>query len=362
MQQLILEDYTISVGELRRALPHFLSERSYSSLLILMDENTRKDCYPLLAPLLPDGTPRQVIEIPAGETHKTVSTCETIWAAMLHAGADRNALLLNLGGGVIGDMGGFCAATFKRGIDFVQIPTTLLSQVDASIGGKLGIDFGGVKNSIGVFRNPQAVFIDPRFLQTLSERELYSGFAEVVKHALIADAGHWSAIQSGEPAALAGDTQTILRSLGIKQAIVQADPFEKGLRKALNFGHTVGHAVEAWSLQTERPLLHGEAVALGMIAEAHLSNQLTRLSDRALDDISRYLLHTYILYALPEDCFPDFIERMQNDKKNADRRINCTLLEAPGRARIDQYVSEEHILQSLRYFNKCVLRVGTRRE
>lgn len=357
MQQLILEDYTISVGDLSRDLPQFLAERSYSSLLILVDENTRRDCYPLIGPLLPNDVPREIVEIPAGETHKTVNTCERIWEAMLRAGADRNALLLNLGGGVIGDMGGFCAATFKRGIDFVQIPTTLLSQVDASIGGKLGIDFGGVKNSIGVFRNPQAVFIDPRFLRTLSERERYSGFAEVIKHALIADAGHWETIQSGDPTALAGDTPTILRSLGIKQAIVQADPFEKGIRKALNFGHTVGHAVEAWSLQTERPLLHGEAVALGMIVEAHLSNQLTGLSDRALYDISRYLLHTYILYALPENCFPDFIERMQNDKKNAGGRINCTLLEAPGRARIDWYVSEEHIKQSLRYFNECVLRL-----
>jgi 3-dehydroquinate synthase len=357
MQQLILEDYTISVGDISRALPSFLSARAYSSLLILMDENTRRDCYPLVEPLLPGDVLRAVIEIPAGEIYKTVGTCERIWDAMLHAGADRNALLLNLGGGVIGDMGGFCAATFKRGIDFIQIPTTLLSQVDASIGGKLGIDFGGVKNSIGVFRNPQAVLIDPRFLQTLPQRELYSGFAEVIKHALIADAGHWEAVQAGDPGALAGDTQTILRSLGVKQAIVQADPFEKGLRKALNFGHTVGHAVEAWSLQTARPLLHGETVALGMIVEAHLSNQLSGLSENDLKRISEYLLHTYTLYALPTDSFPDFMSRMQNDKKNAGGRINCTLLEAPGRAIIDQYVSPENLWESLLYFNDCVTRL-----
>jgi 3-dehydroquinate synthase len=213
-----------------------------------------------------------LILIPAGEIHKNIQTCELIWGHLLHNDADRKALLINLGGGVIGDMGGFCASTYKRGIDFVQIPTTLLSQVDASIGGKLGIDFGSIKNSIGVFCNPQAVLVDSAFLDTLSPAERRSGFAEIIKHCLIADAEQWLDIKTLHELNAIEDWNTyIVPSLHIKKRVVEADPFEKGLRKALNFGHTIGHAIEAISGYGK--FLHGEAISIGQVAAARLSER-----------------------------------------------------------------------------------------
>ena len=352
MHILPLDDYHIHLGPISQSLPGLLAERRPSMILVLTDENTRLHCLPKVLPLLPDGAPAHGLEIPAGEAHKTLRTCEHIWAEMLRLGADRNALLLDLGGGVIGDMGGFCAATYKRGVDFIQIPTTLLAQVDASIGGKLGIDFGGLKNSVGVFRNPIAVCIDPAFLETLSPRELRSGFAEVIKHALIADAAQWDALLRGSPQAQMKDPGTILNSLKIKQSVVQADPYEKGLRKALNFGHTVGHAVEAWSLDTDAPLLHGEAVAIGMIAEARLSTQFAGLPEQDLHAICRYIAGIYSLPKLPEASFEDYLASMRNDKKNEGARINCTLLEKPGKALIDGFIPETAIVESLHFYNK----------
>lgn len=355
MHVLSLDDYRIQLGPIGQSLPALLAGCAPSMILVLSDENTRRFCLPVVKPFFPQGVPAQVLEIPAGEMHKTLRTCERIWGEMLRAGADRNALLINLGGGVIGDMGGFCAATYKRGIDFIQVPTTLLSQVDASIGGKLGIDFGGIKNSVGVFRNPLAVCIDPTFLNTLPERELRSGFAEVIKHALIADAGQWKELQDGNPETLMKDTATILKSLEIKQAVVQADPYEKGWRKALNFGHTIGHAVEAGLLETGSPLLHGEAIAAGMMAEAYLSTQLGGLPPQDLVAICRYLTDIYTLPPLPENRFSDYVALMQNDKKNAGGRINCTLLEEPGRAKVDQFVSAQAIMESMRFYNNCLV-------
>ncbi len=354
MQLLRLSGYDIQLGPIAESLPLLMKQGNWPSVLMLCDENTRRHCLPVVAASLPIDRPVHILEIPAGETYKTLRTCEHIWQEMLRVGVERSALLLNLGGGVVGDMGGFCAATYKRGIDFVQIPTTLLSQVDASIGGKLGIDFGGVKNSIGVFQNPKAVCIDPVFLDTLPERELRSGFAEVIKHTLIADGDRWQTLLSGSPESFFKNAATILHSLRIKQAVVEADPFEKGLRKALNFGHTIGHAVESWALDTEHPLLHGEAIAIGMIAEAVLSHQYAGLPESDLKDICRYLQKSFALPRLSEESFDQFIELMQNDKKNAFGRINFTLLEKPGQARVDQYAEEGAIRESLHAYNALI--------
>ena len=215
----------------------------YSKVAILVDENTKRDCLPKL----PQFENPIIIEIKSGEENKNINTCNFIWEQLTAQHFDRNSLLINLGGGVIGDMGGFAASTYKRGIDFIQIPTTLLAMVDASVGGKLGVDFNGLKNQIGLFNNPESVLIFPEFLETLPENQLKSGFAEVVKHALISDKNLWEELTSTTFDKLNWEA-IILTSIQIKNNIILSDPFEKGNRKKLNFGHTFGHAVESYYL------------------------------------------------------------------------------------------------------------------
>lgn len=350
MDILELQDYRIYVGPVWESLDRFFSGHHYSRCLVLVDANTRECCLPQLRKVLPLGD-EDVIEIPPGEQHKNLDTCSDIWQRLLAEGTDRKALLINLGGGVIGDMGGFCASTFKRGIDFLQIPTTLLSQVDASIGGKLGIDFGQVKNSIGVFRNPQAVCIDPAFLSSLPPRELRSGFAEIIKHSLIADRRQWKQIREISDLDSVHWPSLIVPSLRIKQRIVEADPFEKGLRKALNFGHTIGHAVESLALETDAPLLHGEAIAIGMICEAWLSARQTGLPEDELSDIVRFLKRIYPLGPLREQDFGEYLRLMGNDKKNENQSLNFSLIGPAGTVHINQTAPAEAIADSLRFYN-----------
>jgi 3-dehydroquinate synthase len=348
MHTIQLADYYIQIGAIKSSLSTFLKQNVFSKIIVLTDENTHKYCLPLLKQLLP--VDYQTITIPAGEPHKNLDTCQIIWNALFEAGADRKSLLINLGGGVIGDMGGFCASTFKRGMPFLQIPTTLLSQVDASIGGKLGIDFGHVKNSIGLFANPKTVLIDPNFLQTLSAREIRSGFAELFKHALIhkakfsiqdlLNAYHQNQMNL---AAIIGD------SLLVKKHFVEKDPFEKGIRKALNFGHTIGHAVESAALETNEPLLHGEAIAIGMICEAYLSHQMVGLPDADLELIVNTFSKIYPKVDLQNFDYEQLISLMQQDKKNDGSAINFTLLKKIGSASINHVANEEQIIESL-YF------------
>ncbi|MCB0631986.1 MAG: 3-dehydroquinate synthase [Saprospiraceae bacterium] len=359
MEILALQDYNIYVGEFNEHLKNLLRENDYSRLIVLVDQNTRRHCWPLLEPVIRERE-HTLIEIPAGEQHKHLQTCQLIWQHMMEARADRRSLAINLGGGVIGDMGGFCAATFKRGMDFIQMPTTLLSQVDASIGGKLGIDFMQVKNSIGVFRNPQAVFIDPRFLKTLPVRELRSGFAEIIKHSLIADREQWEQLRRITDLDTVDWPALIVPSLRIKQHIVEVDPFERGLRKALNFGHTIGHAVEGYALETDTPLLHGEAIAVGMIAEAHLSYQKAGLSESGLSLITDFIRHIYHPEALLVDTYDELLSLMTNDKKNTGKAINFSLLPDYGSVVVDQTATEAEIVSSLTYFNEAVLPLTNR--
>lgn len=353
MQTITLPSYSIYVGDFWSNFRSFLSSRSYSKLVILVDDNTKAHCLPTL---LKKGelTDYILIEIPSGEAHKTLNTCQHIWQKMMQQGADRKSLTINLGGGVIGDMGGFCASTFKRGMDFVQMPTTLLSQVDASIGGKLGIDFMDIKNSIGVFRDPEAVFISSEFLSTLPKREVRSGLAEIIKHALIADAQRWQELQSirsFEDLFTIDWADYLVPSLMIKKRIVEEDPYEQGIRKALNFGHTIGHAVESWSFSTDTPLLHGEAIAIGMICEAYLSCKEVGLSKSALESIVQYLLSIYEYRHLPDTAFESLVNMMRKDKKNEGAAINFTMINEVGHCEINQTASEEEILDSLKYYN-----------
>jgi len=288
------------------------------------------------------------VVIPSGEQNKNIDTCQNIWKTLLDAGINRNDLMINLGGGVIGDMGGFCAATYKRGIDFIQIPTTLLAQVDASIGGKLGIDFRLVKNSIGVFKNPLGVFISPLFLQTLTEREIRSGYAEMIKHSLIHSAEEWNRLQSIDDLKTVDWVNFIYTSLLTKQSIVAQDPFEKNIRKSLNFGHTIGHALESLALESDQPLLHGEAIAYGMICESFLSTQTGKLGIAEYEEIKTYILSIFGKYSPATQRFDSLLDLMRKDKKNEDNRINFTLLSTIGAAEVNQYCTTENILDSLK--------------
>ncbi|THH41106.1 3-dehydroquinate synthase [Neolewinella litorea] len=348
----VSQEYDIRIAPLSESHLDWLRRQRYAGWVVVVDEHTERHCLPLLMPLLEAGqTPYTLIRVPAGERHKTLATCETIWQEMFRAGVGRRWCCLNLGGGVIGDMGGFAAATFKRGIDFVQLPTTLLSQVDASVGGKLGIDYHEVKNSIGVFANPRAVWIDPAFLRTLPARELRSGYAEVIKHALIADRPQWLELQQVTDLDAVEWSNLIARSVSIKREVVEEDPHERGRRKALNFGHTIGHAVESHLLMGEDRLLHGEAVAVGMIAESYISHRQLSLGREELREITDYCLRVYGHQALPEAGFKEMLALMRQDKKNEGAEINFTLLEAPGRAVVNQTATPEVILESLRYYN-----------
>ncbi len=344
------EEYPIEIGAVAPMLESFLAANNYPQIAVLADENTEKYCLPRIEPVLKDRT-WQLLRIEAGEIHKNLDTCAYIWEKMLQHALDRSALLINLGGGVIGDMGGFCAGTFKRGIDFIQIPTTLLAQVDASVGGKLGIDFQGLKNNIGLFQNPKAVLLDPAFFETLPLRELCSGFAEIIKHALIQDRQQWEQLVQIQSLDQLDWAPLVGPSLQIKKAIVEADPFEKGIRKALNFGHTIGHAIESTALKSSSPLLHGEAIALGMIAEAYLSHRILGLSREALQSITFFILRIYQPQALSEAAFEQYIEYMKHDKKNSGKNISFTLLPQIGSVKVHQTAGKDLILESLRYVN-----------
>lgn len=354
MTSISLHDYTIYVGDSLSQLPRILRQKDYTQHIVLADTNTATYCLPLLDILARDFN-HSVITIPAGEAHKTIDTCQVIWRTLMERQADRRSVLINLGGGVIGDMGGFCASTFKRGIDFIQVPTTLLAQVDASVGGKLGIDFADIKNSIGLFGNPRAVIADPVFFKTLPPRELRSGLAEIIKHSLIADAGQWPAIRAIGQLDTVDWPALVAPSVQIKQKIVAADPFERGLRKALNFGHTIGHAIESDALHSEASLLHGEAIAAGMICESYLSAQQTGLSEAALEEITETIGRLYRPRPVSEDRFERLLALMRNDKKNRHRsEINCSLLPAIGRVEVDQVVAEEDVRRSLQFLNSTV--------
>lgn len=350
---LILPGYQIHIGHPWQALNALICEHAYSRVLVLVDSNTAIHCLPVLQQNL-ECKDIVVLQIPAGEQYKHIETCKEIWTQLMEAGADRHSLLLNLGGGVVGDMGGFCAATFKRGFHFVQLPTTLLSQVDASVGGKLGIDFGTLKNGIGVFQDPQGVFIDPVFLKTLPYNELRSGFAEMIKHSLIADVGQWEVLSKIMHLEEVDWRALLAPSLRIKQNIVEADPFEKGLRKALNFGHTVGHAVEGIALHTDAPLLHGEAIAVGMMIETILSQKLQGLVDGQTDAILHYIKQLYGPVPLDEDQFEAYLALMRQDKKNAGQAISMALIPEMGKVAVNCIVEETAIVAAMRAYNQFV--------
>lgn len=358
MQTLQLADYQINVGNFWSEFASFLKQKNYTQILVLVDEHTEGACLERFRSFFPEKI--HIIRIPSGELNKTLDTCQKIWLEMFAARADRRSVLICLGGGVIGDMGGFTASTYKRGMDFIQMPTTLLSQVDSSIGGKLGIDFAAVKNSIGVFANPKAVFISSDFLKTLSEREVRSGFAEIIKHALIADAEQWADLNKIEDLTTVDWDKIIVPSLKVKQHVVEIDPFERGLRKSLNFGHTIGHAIESMALETENPLTHGEAIAIGMICEAYLSKMLRGLTESELNEMTQFILKIYGKYDIQQFDFEELIALMKQDKKNDGDEINFTFLPKIGAVAVNCTATPQYIADSLRYYSELFFTPPTR--
>ena len=343
-----LPPYVILSNNTSQEVKLIINELKPHKIAILVDENTTKYCLPLL-----NLKEISIIEIESGERNKTLKTCQQIWEFFTKLNFSRNSLMINLGGGVIGDMGGFAAAVYKRGIKFVNVPTTLLSQVDASVGGKLGIDFEGFKNHIGVFQTPYRVIIDTNFLTTLSEKEKKSGYAEVLKHALIKDKKYWEQLKKCSFEKLQWN-EIVAKSVAIKHEVVQEDPKENGLRKILNFGHTLGHAIESFCLNTKQPLLHGEAIAMGIILESYLSWDKKMLKEDELDDILQMIKKTYTLPSqLPtyEQLKPIFSQ----DKKNySEYETSFSLINGIGKCVYDVQVTKQQIKKSIDFYHKNI--------
>lgn len=326
--------------------------KDYANTFVLVDETTAKYCLPVLQDRWNGIKDARVIQIDSGEVHKNLQTVEYIWSQLTHYHADRHSLLINLGGGVITDMGGFAAAAFKRGMKFVHIPTTLLAQVDAAIGGKTGVDFSGLKNHIGFFKDPKAVVIDPVFLKTLDERQRISGFAEVMKYGLIMDEELWDSIVD-QPLDQMNDTaleEMIVRSVENKIKIVKEDSQESGLRKILNFGHTLGHALETYFLNTANPITHGEAIAAGMICESWISHQISGLDSDALLQIEEVIDRVFQRLNITEEEIPALLELTRQDKKVRDGKMRYSLLQQIGVSVFDVEIDDLTAEESLRYY------------
>lgn len=345
-QQIILSERLHEELNALRA-PH------YDRVFVLADETTDRLCRPLLAgcPALQGAAD---IIIPPTDTHKTLDTLAYVWEALGRGGASRHSLLINLGGGMVTDLGGFAAATFKRGIDFINIPTTLLAMVDAAVGGKTGINFNGLKNEIGAFRESRAVLIDTRFLRTLDDGNLRSGYAEMLKHALLDGPRMWAehiAFDLGRPDYMRLQ-EMVAGSIAVKGRIVAEDPCEKGLRKALNLGHTTGHAFESMALEEGRPVLHGHAVVWGLACELYLSTALLGFPTDKMRQTVRFIRDNYGCLPFTCDHYDRLYEYMTHDKKNVGGQINFTLLADVGDIRLDCHATQDLLFESLDFLRE----------
>jgi 3-dehydroquinate synthase len=347
MQTIQANNYPIYFNEKGyEALNLHLKNNKYSSLFIIVDSSTNDVCLPKFLPYLETDLTIEIIEFDAGEANKNIDTCVEIWKVLTELGADRKSLILNLGGGVVTDLGGFVASTFKRGIDFIHIPTTLLSMVDASVGGKNGVDLGNLKNQIGVINVPKMVLIDTQYLETLPQNEMRSGLAEMLKHGLIYDKTYWEQFLDLKAIDFADFDALIYRSVAIKNEIVIQDPTEKNIRKALNFGHTLGHAIESYFLENENKttLLHGEAIAVGMILESFISLDKKLISSEEYIQIKSTIKSIYEDVIFNENDIKPIMELLIHDKKNEFGTIQFALIESIGKIKINQIVENELIL------------------
>ncbi len=347
--------FTIEVGSiLDSSLNELLTTYAQSKVIIIVDENTHDYCLEYLLTSFDSLKEAEVMLLPVGEENKVMEVCFQVWQALTDYQVGRKDLVINLGGGVVTDMGGFIASIYKRGIDFIHIPTSLLGMVDASIGGKVGIDLGPYKNQLGVFSHPKKIYIDTIFLGTLPEEELLNGFAEMLKHALINDKSHWEKLKKTPSIDQLIDEKIIIDSIKVKFDLVEKDPLEKNVRKKLNFGHTIGHAIEGYFIDTT-PISHGHAVAIGMLAESFISMKQQRLKSEVFYDIELFLTTKFPMIQLDEDAIKEIIQIAKNDKKNESGRIFCALLNEIGECSIDNEIQENEIADALFYLNKFAI-------
>ncbi|MFV8225910.1 3-dehydroquinate synthase [Christiangramia aquimixticola] len=335
-------------------LNNFISETTPSKIFVLVDSNTHVNCLSSFLQKLKTDVAIEVIEIEAGEENKNIETCSGVWNALSELDADRKSLMINLGGGVVTDLGGFVAATFKRGIRFINVPTTLLSMVDASVGGKTGVDLGNLKNQVGIIIQPEMVLIDSVYLKTLSPQEMRSGLAEILKHGLIADEKYWKKVSDLKSLDHSDLDKIIEESVNIKANIVKQDPYERSIRKKLNYGHTLGHAIESFCLTNpeKEKLLHGEAIAIGMILETYLSRELKSFPSEKFSEICDIITDIYGKVNFEPGEIEEIIELMRFDKKNERGNVNFVLLQDVGEAVIDVTVPNELINKAFTHYLK----------
>ena len=334
------------------AINSHLLTNNYSTLFIIADNNTLEFCYPNFISKIVTDITIEVIQIEEGEENKNLETCAGVWNALSELNADRKCLIINIGGGVVTDLGGFIASTFKRGVKYINVPTSLLAMVDASVGGKTGVDLGNLKNQIGVINTSEMVLIDTEFLITLPSNQMRSGLAEILKHGLIYNEAYWN--KASNLADLTSDDldALIYESVHIKNNIVTEDPLENGLRKTLNFGHTLGHAIESYHLEnkSKTKLLHGEAIAIGMVLVCFLSTKLTGFNTDKCDAIKKVIDNLYESVTFSKDDINEIIELLKYDKKNSFGNINFVLLSEIGTPKVDCIVPNELILEAFEYY------------
>ncbi|MFK5983055.1 MAG: 3-dehydroquinate synthase [Flavobacteriaceae bacterium] len=329
-----------------------LNKLNPSKVFVLVDANTKSLCLPIFLKNYHFNKKAEILEISEGEINKNIATCLNLWNELSEKGADRNSLLINLGGGVVTDLGGFVASTFKRGINFINIPTTLLSMVDASVGGKNGVDLGMLKNQIGIIKNSEMVIINTEFLKTLPDNQITSGYAEMLKHGLIYSNEYWNNIKAFNELDIDEIEELLWESVLIKNEVITEDPFEKGIRKTLNYGHTLGHAIETYSLSDHnlKPLLHGEAVAIGMILATYISTKLTGFSTDRLDDISSHIINKFSKVSFTSEEIEEIIKLLIYDKKNDNGKILFVLLNDIGNCQLNCEVPNELIFEAFEYY------------
>jgi len=340
-------------SEVYTELNNYIKTAKPSKIFILVDTNTHDYCLPKFQERIESGEIAiEVMEMPNGEEHKSIDICTGVWEALSEYNADRKSLLINLGGGVVTDLGGFVASTYMRGITYINVPTSLLAMVDASVGGKTGVDLGSLKNQVGVINEGVMVGVDTSFLDTLPQNEMVSGFAEMLKHGLIYDEAYWNTLTHLENLDLSDLDRLIYDSIVIKNTVVTSDPTEQGLRKILNFGHTLGHAIESYFMENadKTPLLHGEAIAVGMILETYLSTKISGLNNDSLDTITKGILKTFSKVEITKADQQHIIELLKYDKKNSHGVVKFVLLEAIGKPKLDCVVSNDLILEAFDYY------------